>query len=150
MLERELKFHVPARQRAGVKAHLRKLKAEPIALHARYFDTPDQALARAQIALRLRLEGDVWVQTMKTPGPDELSRIEWNHPRPEPTLDQAVDDVTYVGPLIARRASRLLCRYVSQVTRLNKVVPTVSGSAAVAYDEGRTMAGDIELPTHES
>jgi triphosphatase len=149
MLERELKFHVPARQRAGVKAHLRKLKAEPIALHARYFDTPDQALARAQIALRLRLEGDVWVQTMKTPGPDELSRIEWNHPRPEPTLDLSVYEDTHVGPLIARLAPRLRCRYVTQVTRLKKVVPTESGSAELAYDEGRIMAGDIELPIHE-
>lgn len=149
MLERELKFHVPARQRAGVKARLHKLGAEPIALNARYYDTQDQALARARIALRLRLEGDDWVQTMKTPGPDELSRIEWNHPRPGPTLDLSVYADTHVGALITRVADRLRCRYATRVTRLRKVVATDSGSAELAYDEGVIMAGSLELPIHE-
>lgn len=149
MLERELKFHVPARQRAGLRAHLRKLGAKAIDLHARYYDSRDQALARHGIALRIRREGDVWVQTMKTPGPDELSRIEWNHPRPDPSLDLSVYDGTHVAELLASVAGRLRCRYITQVTRLKKVVPTASGSAELAYDEGVIMAGGISLPIHE-
>ena len=149
MLERELKFHVPARQRAGLKTRLKKLGAEPIELHARYYDTDAQTLARAGIALRLRREGNVWIQTIKMPGPDELSRIEWNHPRPEPTLDLAVYGDTHVDTLIASIAERLLCRYVTHVIRLKKVVPTESGTAELAYDEGSILANDIELPIHE-
>jgi len=149
MLERELKFHVPARQRAGLKARLRKLGAEPIELHASYYDTEDQVLARAGIALRVRREGDVWVQTIKTPGPDELSRIEWNHPRSEPTLDLTVYADTHIGPLIAKVGKRLHCRYLTQVTRLKQVVPTGSGMAELAYDEGSILANGIDLPIHE-
>lgn len=149
MVERELKFHVPARQRAGLTARLQKLGAEPIELHARYYDTDDQELARAGIALRLRREGNAWVQTIKTPGADELSRIEWNHPRPEPVLDLSVYDDTHIGPLISRLADRLVCRYITHVTRLKKVISTGSGTAELAYDEGVIMAGEIELPIHE-
>lgn len=149
MLERELKFHVPARQRAGLKSRLRKLDAEEIDLHARYYDTEAQALARARIALRLRREGAVWVQTVKTPGPDELSRIEWNHPRPEPTLDLSIYADTHIGTLMADIGSRLRCRYITQITRLRKIAPTTSGTVELAYDEGIIMAGDIRLPVHE-
>lgn len=149
MLERELKFHVPARQRAALKAHLRKLGAQPIELHARYYDTREQTLARAGIALRVRREGEAWVQTIKTPGPDELSRVEWNHPRPGPTLDLSVYAATHIGPLIETVADQLRCRYVTQVVRMKKVVPTESGSAELAYDEGAIIAGGIVLPIHE-
>lgn len=149
MLERELKFHVPARQRAGLKARMRKLGADSIELHAHYFDTDDQALARARIALRVRLEGDTWVQTIKTPGPDELSRIEWNHPRSGPTLDLSVYADTHVEPLLLAVAHRLRCRYVTEITRLKKIVPTGSGTAELAYDEGAIRAGDIAVPVHE-
>lgn len=149
MLERELKFHVPARQRAGVKSCMRKLGADTIGLHAHYFDTEDQALAKVRVALRVRREGDTWVQTIKTPGPDELSRVEWNHPRPDPTLDLSIYADTHIGPLLSAIGPRLRCRYVVQVTRLKQVVPTRSGSAELAYDEGVILAGGLALPVHE-
>lgn len=149
MLERELKFHVPARRRARLKTQLRKLGAESIDLHARYYDTATQALARAGIALRLRREGDAWVQTIKLPGPDELSRIEWNHPRPEPVLELGVYDGTHIESLLAELADRLVCRYVTHVIRLKKEVPTASGTAELAYDEGAILAGGLALPIHE-
>ncbi len=149
MLERELKFHVPARKRAGLKARLKKLGADPIQLHARYYDTATQTLARAGIALRLRREGEDWIQTIKLPGPDELSRIEWNHARPEPTLDLQVYADTHIGELMSEIGSRLICRYVTHVLRLKKVVPTASGEAELAYDEGVISAGGIQLPVNE-
>src|SRR5690606_6481450 len=86
MLERELKLHVPAANRNALENELRHAGAADLALRARYFDTPGRNLARAGIALRLRLEGDEWVQTAKTSGPDELTRMEFNHPRPGPEL----------------------------------------------------------------
>lgn len=149
MLEREVKFHVPVRRRAGLKSHLLKLGAAAIELHARYYDTSTQSLARAGIALRVRREGDAWVQTIKLPGPDELSRIEWNHPRPEPVLDLSVYAGTHIESLISDVADRLICRYTTHVTRLKKIVPTASGTAELAYDEGAILAGDLALPIHE-
>lgn len=149
MLEREVKFHVPARRRAGLKSRLLKLGAAAIELHARYYDTCTQALAQAGIALRVRREGDTWVQTIKLPGPDELSRIEWNHPRPEPLLDLGVYAGTHIESLMSDVADRLICRYTTHVTRLKKKVATASGMVELAYDEGAILAGDLGLPIHE-
>ena len=149
MLERELKFHVPARRRTGLKQRLKKLNAEAIKLHARYYDTATQALARSGIALRLRLEGEQWVQTIKLPGPDELTRIEWNHPRPEPVLDLSVYEGTHIEALMSELSDRLVCRYMTHVLRLKKELSTPTGSAELAYDEGAIMAGDLALPIHE-
>lgn len=149
MLERELKFHVPARKRAALKAQLRKLDAEPVELHAQYYDTATQVLARAGIALRLRKEGDAWIQTMKLPGPDELSRLEWNHPREEASLDLSLYADTHVADLLEQLTDRLICRYTTRVLRLKKIVPTASGTAELAYDEGVITSGSLQLPLHE-
>lgn len=149
MLEREIKFHVPPRRRSALKQRLGKLGAEAIALHARYYDTANQALARAGVALRLRREGEVWIQTIKLPGPDELSRIEWNHPRPEAVLDLSVYEGTHISALLSELSDRLVCRYITHVTRLKKELPTASGLAELAYDEGVIMAGSLVLPIHE-
>ncbi|HLT98380.1 MAG TPA: CYTH and CHAD domain-containing protein [Burkholderiaceae bacterium] len=149
MLERELKFYVPPRRRSGLRQRLKKLGAAPISLHARYYDTANQALARAGIALRLRREGEVWIQTIKLPGPDELSRIEWNHPRPEAVLDLSVYEGTHINALLTELADRLVCRYITHVQRLKKEVPTPTGIVELAYDEGAIMAGGLALPIHE-
>src|SRR3546814_16680537 len=65
MLERELKLYVPEASRIGLKKALTQLGATELALNARYFDTENRDLAKAGIALRLRQEGDQWVQTVK-------------------------------------------------------------------------------------
>ena len=87
MLEQELKLHVPATARPGVERELARGALARTRLRALYFDTSTRALARAKISLRLRLEGRRWVQTLKMPGQDSLSRIELNRARPGPILD---------------------------------------------------------------
>src|SRR3546814_16520396 len=89
MLERELKLYVPPASRAALEAELRNAGASTITLRARYFDTQDKQQAQAGMALRLRLEGSQWVQTIKAPGPDELTRIEITTPRIEPDIDHS-------------------------------------------------------------
>ncbi|XOT95272.1 CYTH domain-containing protein, partial [Alcaligenes pakistanensis] len=86
MLEQELKFFVPESARPGLLTAFDVVRTGSITLNAIYFDTPERDLARAGIALRLRKEGEQWVQTVKLRGPDTLSRIEINHPRPGPEL----------------------------------------------------------------
>ena len=79
VLERELKLYIPRDAMPALTEHVAKLKPQRQTLHAIYYDTAERDLALKKAALRIRLEGDKWVQTVKMAGPDELSKIELNH-----------------------------------------------------------------------
>ncbi len=90
MQEIELKCQIPAAALEAVRAQVLAAGQASGAslltqrLQARYFDTPSRQLAQARAALRLRREGDVWVQTLKalatSPGATHLHRLEHNAP----------------------------------------------------------------------
>ncbi len=149
MIERELKLLVPEHRKAALEKELRRQKAVPIMLHACYFDTETRELAQAKIALRLRLEGDQWVQTVKMPGADELSRIELNHPRPDASLDLAVYKRTVVAAALKMLQHPLEQRYETRVERLVLEKRTRSGVVELAYDTGIIKAGSLKLPLCE-
>lgn len=149
MLERELKFHVPVHKRAALEKALRKFGAKELPLHARYFDTKNHELAKAKVALRLRKEGEQWVQTIKTPGADELSRIEINHPRPEPILDLSLYEDTPVAQIMARLEHPLELLYETVVNRLVIKKGIKANVIEFAYDQGLIKAGKLELPICE-
>ena len=86
MSEVELKFQVPAHRRSAVEAAVAgSAPGRRIRLQAAYFDTPSGLLAGAWMALRLRKEGRVWVQTLKGALPDGagMTRAEHNVTRSE-------------------------------------------------------------------
>jgi inorganic triphosphatase YgiF len=59
-------------------------------VHSVYYDTPDHALLRAGLALRLRSDGGRWLQTLKTEGQSAAGlhlREEWEWPLPGEALD---------------------------------------------------------------
>lgn len=149
MIERELKLLVPGHRRAALDKELRRQKAVPVSLHACYFDTETRELAQAKIALRLRLEGDQWVQTVKMPGTDELSRIELNHPRPDASLDLGVYKRTVVAAAFKKLQHPLVQRYETVVERLVLKKQTRNGVVELAYDTGVIKAGTLELPLCE-
>lgn len=149
MLERELKLHVPAGSREALEVELLRAGGSVIHLRARYFDTDDRQLARADIALRLRLEGEQWVQTIKAPGPDELSRLEFNHPRPVPELDLSVYHGTPVEKTLRGLGPALRLRYETDIKRVALRVDTGCGVVELACDSGSIKAGGLELPVHE-
>ena len=97
MPEQELKLHVPAASRQAVQREIKQREATRIRLHAMYFDTPERELARARIAIRLRLEGRDWVQTLKMPGADPRSSpsaaTRWRSWRTTGEVDAAAGDV---------------------------------------------------------
>lgn len=149
MLERELKFYVPPHKRAALERRLRKNGATDLLLHACYFDTPEHELAKRKIALRVRKEGELWVQTIKTPGPDELSRIEINHPRPGPTLDLGLYKGTLVEDMLAGLEHPLTLLYETQVHRLVFKMDCDNNEVELAYDQGVIKSGALELPLCE-
>jgi inorganic triphosphatase YgiF len=56
-----------------------KVKSSQVTqLAAHYYDTPDQQLAQSGIGLRIRKEGDTWVQTIKAGGDGIAARLEHN------------------------------------------------------------------------
>lgn len=149
MLERELKLHVPFSARSAIARYLRAHKARRVSLQARYFDTPNRDLAHAGIALRLRKEGRRWVQTLKAPGTDVLSRLEINHVRPTPVLDVSLYAGTAVEAILAGLPAPLTLRYETQVTRLVLRVESEGAEVEIAYDQGFIFAGEAELPVSE-
>ena len=93
MQEIELKFQIPAEALETVRAELARLAPDqalppPLILQAAYFDTPDRRLAQARSALRVRREGDEWVQTLKAAGSHTMVRVEDNRATQPPPAGQ--------------------------------------------------------------
>jgi len=149
MLERELKLHVPTAAQAAVEQELQARGARTQVLRALYFDTPGRELARARVALRVRLEDGQWVQTLKMPGGDALSRIELSHPRDEPTPDLALYQERRLCKLFANLREPLGLRYETYVERLLLRLRSRGSLVELAYDRGVVGAAGHELPISE-
>jgi len=74
MVEVELKFQIPEARRAALLKAIDPKKSEQIQLKAKYFDTADKLLAQQHAAVRQRLEGDRWVQTLKAAGKTHIEQ----------------------------------------------------------------------------
>ena len=159
--ELELKFDIPAERLAGVRAAMASA-APRMRLQARYFDTPDGALAAAHIALRLRKEGRRWVQTLKAPGDNAVRRLEHEVEltavggRGAPALDTARHRGSDAGRALdavldrARQHGRscLAARHGTDVWRRCLRVGA-GGQVEIAFDEGRILAGGQGVPVCE-
>src|SRR5665213_4089484 len=90
--EVELKFEVDPDRTKALIAHLSPGSAPPgRRLESIYFDTADQALRKAGFTLRVRKEGRLWTQTVKSCAPSSgAPRREWEVPvnggAPDPDL----------------------------------------------------------------
>ena len=140
---------MPTASSQAVLREIKQREATRIRLHAMYFDTPERELAKARIAIRLRQEGRDWVQTLKMPGINAITRIELNHPRPGPVLDLSVYAGTEVEAALAAIKGELGLRYETDVQRMLRKVRTRYGTVELAYDTGILRAGALELPISE-
>ena len=131
--ETELKLHVSHTGCASFEKALHRGTVQTIHLQAMYFDTPQRHLARQKVALRLRLENEQWVQTLKLSGGDStLTRIELNHLRPSPALDLSVYTGTPAESIIAKLGIPLAVTYEVQVLRLMRQSRTPFGTVEIA------------------
>ncbi len=160
-METELKFQVPPRQRSALQRAMATPRVQRTRLQAVYADTPDGRLAAAGLALRLRQEGRVWVQTLKGRGDGLIQRMEHEVPvRPAspgrragpPALDPARHDGTPAGVALQQAlqgAAPLQPVYRTDIQRLHRRVRHGGALIELAYDRGRILAGGQALAVDE-
>ena len=152
MSETELKFVVDKATARKLRSRLRSHKAglpPPVTkkLRSIYFDTPNQALHNAGYSVRLRLDGQKWIQTVKTRVPlkNGLSQVdEFECDVPDKRLKlKAVSDKTArkrLDQLIDGNPLKPVCETV--IKRTAGLVSNGNGTTAeVAIDRGKIIAG---------
>ena len=148
-LEIELKLHVPDTSLAGLEKALARGKVNRVELRDLYFDTLDRQLALQQVSLRLRLENNRWVQTIKIKTSSFSTRIEYNHFRPRPELDLDLYQNTVAEKFISQLKSALDVRYETFVQRHYRNTRQSSDLVEIAFDRGFIRSGKQELPISE-
>lgn len=158
MKEVELKFQVPPSARRAVETAVGGPQpARRIRLQAAYFDTPAGALAGAGLALRLRKEGRLWVQTLKGALPDGtgMTRSEHNVPRAEagpevPAIEPQLHAATPVGAALLSALQHadgpLRQVMAADIWRRARTVRVPGGAVELAYDVGTIEAGPADAP----
>lgn len=142
-MEMELKLELDAAGMAALGAS-DLLTEAPIAVSQRaiYFDTPDQALLRGGLSLRIRREGERRVQTVKASGTTAglFVRPEWEF---DVADDQPVlDHTSPVSALVGNGIETIAPVFTVE----NERRQWMSGGIEISLDEGRVIAGDRETP----
>ncbi|MFW6345752.1 MAG: CYTH domain-containing protein [Halomonas sp.] len=110
-----------------------------------YFDTPDGALERARMALRLRRVDDRVLQTVKTRGQGGgglSTRGEWEWPVPGPGLD--LEGLAALPPaaLGDEVLAQLAPRFTTDFRRETREIDYAGSRIELALDEGEILAGE--------
>ena len=120
-----------------------------------YFDTPDRALSKAGIALRIRRAGRKWLQTVKKK-PDQIvsglsDPIEDEVPLPRNALDLSLirdDDLREEVIGLARAGLEPVAE--TRFRRTTRALKNGVVSAELAIDVGTLAAGGVETPFREA
>ncbi|MBH5389212.1 CYTH and CHAD domain-containing protein [Bradyrhizobium diversitatis] len=116
-----------------------------------YYDTPERALRRAGLSLRVRQSGTRFVQTVKSDVADDpLRRGEW-----EASVLSLAPDVALAMPFIPEKlrgqldAQPLEAVFKADIHRHTRIVDLPSGTVEVAFDRGDLTAGGRSMPVSE-
>lgn len=153
-MEIELKFQLPETKKKSVLQFLNKQSAQKIRLQAKYYDTADRLLAKNYVAIRLRQEGDHWVQTFKAATKNHLQRIEEDiylgKCEQEPELDltlykhnQTVQSV--LRDVLGDSPTELLLQFQTDVQRTFHVFEFGNSLIEVCLDDG-----EIRTPNNQA
>ncbi|ANF81569.1 CYTH domain-containing protein [Acinetobacter sp. NCu2D-2] len=158
MVEVELKFQIPEARRQALLKALDPKKTEKIQLQAKYFDTPDRQLSQSGAALRQRLEGTRWVQTLKAAGKSHIERFEHNHDFGElesaPDLALDIYQTDAQATQILQQAlgddfSRLQLQFETDIQRTLRVIEYQNAEIEVSLDIGAVRTLNAEQEIHE-
>ncbi|MGB3111051.1 MAG: CYTH and CHAD domain-containing protein [Psychrobacter alimentarius] len=167
MQEIELKFLVPESRLKGLMRQVQVKSSKLTQLAAHYYDTLDQQLAKAGIGLRIRKEGDAWVQTLKAGGDGIAARLEHNAILDNEQVQAMLDNnalmpdlsiykdtpaaAAFDGFKLKELAKKLTQRYVTDVQRTTRFLTEKTSDALedstdncieVAYDQGEIIHGE--------
>lgn len=144
--ELEIRLSIPDAALGPLWAWLLALPgAFSLPLAAVYFDTPARDLARAGWGLRLRREGELWVQTLKGPSLDELTRPEHEVVCPPSAVPPVLDLSRHAGfepaaELLATLPAALQPTFSTAIERLRVPLPLVDCAVELALDLGHLHA----------
>lgn len=163
MQEIELKFLIPSNKLNYIKRQTHIKASQTKQLIAYYFDTPNKRLAKNGTAIRIRKEGNSWVQTIKTAGDGLANRLEHNHLLETQIVETAIKnnnllpnlDIyknTPVATIIEKLnpnklAKTLTCQYVTDVERTTRLIKKTDPNnneenlIEVAFDKGVVVHG---------
>jgi len=121
-----------------------------------YYDTPERALLRAGLVLRLRADGGRWLQTLKTEGQAAAGlhvREEWEWPLPGEALDFGLLATTPEAKLF--RAPRLRAKlapvFRTEFERTSLRLGFADGSLAeLCLDSGEIRSGRRSIAISEA
>lgn len=121
-------------------------------LFNQYFDTPDRDLARARVALRLRRDGEQFIQTLKTRGQSVAGlseRNEWDWYLDKARLDpKKLTDDCWPASLAELDKKQLKPIFTTDFHRERAEIAWGRGKAKVvieaALDQGKVIAGKQE------
>ncbi|MDE3176220.1 MAG: CHAD domain-containing protein [Pseudomonadota bacterium] len=152
-IETELKLILSeaARRRLPESETLRAASAgEPKRAHivTTYWDTPDHALARRGLSLRVRAQGRQRLQTIKAPDAAgaAMQRREWEQPITGDAPDLALAAGTPIAEFAGAAFAPILTTDVTRTTRMLKVN---DARIEADLDEGEIRAGGRSEPIRE-
>lgn len=158
MVEVELKFQIPEARRNALLKALDPKKSEIIQLKAKYYDTSERLLSQHGVALRQRLEGTRWIQTLKAAGKSHLHRFEHNHDLGEheeaPQLDLSVYEQDAEAQQILKNAlgdaeDQLKLQFETDIQRTFRVMQFEETDIEVSLDVGEVRTEAAQKEVHE-
>ena len=155
--ETEIKLRVSRETLAALRDHplLKKRNKsgwEQRELFNQYFDTPERDLAAAKVALRVRRDGEQFIQTLKTRGQSVAGlseRNEWDWNLAKAKLDlKKLDDSCWPAALAELDKKQLVPIFTTDFIREKAEIAWGRGKAKVvieaALDLGKVIAGEGE------
>lgn len=158
MQEIELKFLVPEYKVDSLMRQAKIKSSNTTQLAAHYYDTTDNILAQSGMALRIRKEGDTWVQTLKSNGDGMASRGEQNNILDEEQVNEAIEanslypDLSVYEDLGIEKmvlsssqqqvSDKLNRIYITDIERTTRLIKGETGLIEMAYDEGSVIHGE--------
>lgn len=158
-----MKLHLDPRDLGrvlGLAALRERADGEPVTRHLRtvYFDTPDLRLFANGVALRVRQDGNRFIQTLKTVNSATSSdsaavavRKEWDWTITTATPDLAPLEAEGIAALVPEEARAALAPIFTTDFRRTALLvrPDALTAIEVAVDEGEITAGATRTPISE-
>ncbi|AYA04481.1 CYTH domain-containing protein [Acinetobacter sp. WCHAc010034] len=158
MVEVELKFQIPEARRAALLKAIDPKKSQQLQLKAKYYDTAERLMAQKHAALRQRLEGARWIQTLKAAGKSPIERFEHNLDLGEldqaPDLDLAVysqhpEAQAILQDALGGRQDQLTLQFETDIVRTLRVIAFQDAEIEVSLDVGCIRTAHAEQQVHE-